>query len=93
MLKQFEINAYVKKQLQTYLDEKNLNLEQAMAEESSNNEIAAIVHAGLPGMVRKIYSLAKMQAFFWEKRDLLQGFVLERLQAPDGKKASKKKGK
>lgn len=93
MLKQFEINNYVRKQLQNYLTEKKLTLEQAMAEEANNNEIAAIVHGGLPGMVRKIYSLGKMQAFFWEKRELIQGFIAERLQAPDGKKASKKKGK
>ena len=54
MIKQFEINNYVRKQLQEYLTEKKLTLEQAMAEEASNNEIAAIVHTGLPGMVRRI---------------------------------------
>ena len=61
-----------------------------MAEEASNNEIAAIVHAGLPGMVRRIYSLGKMQTFFWEKRELIQGFIADRLQGGDDSKKAKK---
>ena len=89
MIKQFEINNYVRKQLQEYLTEKKLTLEQAMAEEASN-KIAAIVHAGLPGMVRRIYSLGKMQAFFWEKRELIQGFIADRLQGGDDSKKAKK---
>lgn len=91
MIKQFEINNYVKKQLQEYLSANNLTLEQAMSEEPSNNEIAAIVHAGLPGMVRKIYSLGKMQTFFWEKRDMLQSFILDRLQSEDSGRSGKKR--
>ena len=90
MIKQFEINNYVRKQLQDYLTEKKITLEQAMAEEASNNEIAAIVHAGLPGMVRRIYSLGKMQTFFWEKRELIQGFIADRLQGGDDSKKAKK---
>ena len=90
MIKQFEINNYVRKQLQDYLTEKKLTLEQAMAEETSNNEIASIVHAGLPGMVRRIYSLGKMQTFFWEKRELIQGFIADRLQGGDDSKKAKK---
>ncbi|OAM29744.1 hypothetical protein [Eikenella corrodens] len=90
MIKQFEINNYVRKQLQDYLTEKKLTLEQAMAEETSNNEIAAIVHAGLPSMVRRIYSLGKMQTFFWEKRELIQGFIADRLQGGDDSKKAKK---
>ena len=91
MIKQFEINNYVREQLQDYLTEKKLTLEQAMAEEISNNEIAAIVHAGLPGMVRKIYTLGKMQTFFWEKRELIQGFIADRLQSVNGEKTKKAK--
>ena len=91
MIKQFEINSYVKKQLQEYLSANNLTLEQAMSEEPSNYEIAAIVHAGLPGMVRKIYSLGKMQTFFWEKRDMLQSFILDRLQSEDSGRSGKKR--
>lgn len=79
MLKQFEINPYVGKQIQTYLDNINLSLKEAMDDENHNREIAALIHAGLPGMVRKIYGLNKMQTFFWEKKDLLQGFIAERL--------------
>ncbi len=93
MIKQFEINAYVKKQLQTYLEGKGLSLKDAMDQEDSNREVAAIIHAGLPAMVQKIYSLAKMQTFFWEKKDLLHDFVQGRLEAPDVKKAAKKKSK
>lgn len=68
MIKQFEINAYVKKQLQAYLEGKNLSLKAAMDSEDTNREVAAIIHAGLPAMVQKIYSLGKMQTFFWEKK-------------------------
>lgn len=93
MIKQFEINAYVKKQLQAYLADKNLSLKAAMDHEDSNREVAAIIHAGLPAMVQKIYSLNKMQTFFWEKKDLLHDFVLGRLEAPDTKKGGKKKNK
>ena len=90
MIKQFEINNYVRKQLQEYLTEKKLTLEQAMAEEASNNEIAAIVHAGLPGMVRRVYSLGKMQTFFWEKKDLMVDYVAARLEAAEKKAQARK---
>lgn len=79
MIGQFEIHGGVKKELQAYLDNKGLSLKQAMDEQSSNKEVAAIIHAGLPGMVRKIYSLAKMETFFWEKKDLMIEFVAQRL--------------
>lgn len=85
MIKQFEINPLVKKQIQTYLDESGLDLKAAMDEQSSNHEVAAIVHAGLPGMVKKIYSLEKMQTFFWEKKDLMVEFVAARLAAANKK--------
>lgn len=81
MLKQFEINGGVKKQLDLYLAERKTDLKTAMDGENSNREIAAIIHAGLPLMVRKIYSLEKMQAFFWTKKDLMIDYVAARLNA------------
>ena len=54
MIKQFEINPLVKKQLRTYLSENNIDLKTAMDTEETNNEVATLVHQGLPGMVRKI---------------------------------------
>ena len=86
MIKQFEINPLVKKQLQAYLDERSIDLKTAMDDENSNHEVAAIVHDGLPAMVKKIYSLEKMQTFFWEKKDLMVEFVATRL-AATGKKS------
>ena len=71
MIGQFEIHGGVKKQLQTYLEEKGIDLKTAMDAEQTNGEVAAIVHEGLPAMVKKIYSLPKMQTFFWEKKDLM----------------------
>lgn len=93
MIKQFEINTYVKKQLNEYLSAKNIGLKEAMDDEAMNGEIATIIHAGLPAMVQKIYSLEKMKAFFWEKKEMLHEFVKGRLEAPDVKKAMKKKRK
>lgn len=69
MIKQFEIHGGVKKELQAYLDARNTDLKTAMDSEERNREVAAIIHNGLPAMVRKIYSLEKMQKFFLgEKR-------------------------
>ena len=85
MIKQFEINPLVKKQLRTYLSENNIDLKTAMDTEETNYEVATLVHQGLPGMVRKIYSLEKMQTFFWGKKDLMAEFVAARLDAADKK--------
>ncbi|MDO4641465.1 MAG: hypothetical protein Q4A84_07180 [Neisseria sp.] len=85
MIGQFEIHGSVKKSLQAYLDDKGLTLQQAMDAEETNKEVAAIIHAGLPGMVRKIYSLSKMEHFFWEKKELMVEFVAQRLAAADKK--------
>ena len=85
MIGQFEIHGGVKKQLQTYLEEKGIDLKTAMDAEQTNGEVAAIVHEGLPAMVKKIYSLPKMQTFFWEKKDLMVEFVATRLVATDKK--------
>ena len=68
MIKQFEISASVQKQIGDYLAANNTDLKTAMADETRNGEVAAIIHAGLPMMVRKIYSLEKMKNFFWTKK-------------------------
>ena len=57
MIKQFEISTSVQKQLGDYLAANQTDLKTAMADETRNGEVAAIIHAGLPMMVRKIYSL------------------------------------
>lgn len=85
MLQQFEIHGGVQKKLQAYLAEKGIDLQTAMDSELTNNDIAAIIHEGLPLMIRKIYSLAKMQTFFWEKRELVVQYIAARL-AASGKK-------
>ncbi len=88
-MKQFEINSGVKQQINHYLSEQRTDLKTAMDNEERNGEIAAIIHAGLPMMVRKIYSLDKMKTFFWTKKDLMIEFVAMRLAAAD-KKAKKR---
>ena len=85
MIGQFEIHGGVKKQLQTYLEEKGIDLKTAMDAEQTNGEVAAIVHEGLPAMVKKIYSLPKMQTFFWEKKDLMVDYVAQSLEAAEKK--------
>lgn len=81
MIQQFNLNPYVQKQLSAYLDSHNIGLTDAMNDETHNNAIAAIIHENLPGMVKKIYSLKKMQTFFWEKKDLLMTYIAQRLAA------------
>lgn len=83
MIKQFEIHGGVKKKLQAYLDGQGIDLKTAMDNEESNKQVAAIIHDGLPVMVKKIYSLAKMETFFWEKRALMVEYVAARLAAAD----------
>ena len=84
-MKQFEISNSVRKALSNYLNTHNLNLKAAMDNETTNGEVAAIVHAGLPAMIRKIYSLEKMKTFFWTKKDLMMEFINMRLDAGDKK--------
>jgi len=90
MLKQFEIHGGVVKNLNAFLAERGIDLKTAMDAEETNKLVAAIIHEGLPGMVRRIYSLQKMQTFFWEKRELIQGFIADRLQGGDDSKKAKK---
>ena len=54
MLKQFEIHGGVVKNLNAFLAEKNTDLQTAMDDEALNKQVAAIIHEGLPGMVRRI---------------------------------------
>lgn len=75
-MKQFEISNSVRKELSNYLNTHNLNLKAAMDNETTNGEVAAIVHAGLPAMIRKIYSLEKMKSFFWTKKDLMRNLSI-----------------
>lgn len=78
-MKQFEISPSVKKQLCNYLSSHNLDFRAAMMDETANSEVAAIIHAGLPSMVRKVYSLEKMKQFFWTKKELMIDFLSNRL--------------
>ena len=74
-MKQFEISNSVRKELSNYLNTRNLNLKAAMDNETTNGEVAAIVHAGLPAM----------KTFFWTKKDLMMEFINMRLAAGDKK--------
>ena len=78
-MQQFEISNYTKKQLQAYLEEHQVSLQDAMSEETRNAELAQILHSGLPTIVRKFYALSKFQAFFWEKREFLATHIAMRL--------------
>lgn len=89
MIQQFEINKHVQKQLREFLDARQTDLQAAMQDETLNGEIAALLHAGFPMMVRKIYSLPKFQTFFWDKRNLLAVHIQNRLDA--AAKAAKKR--
>ena len=90
MIGQFEINNYTKIQLNNYLAAKNITLREGMDNEATSKEIAAILHSGFPKMVQKLYSLAKFETFFWEKRDLLHQYISDRFLALE-KAAAKKK--
>ena len=91
MINQFEINNYAKKQINDYLAEKSLTLHEAMDNEATSKEVAAILHASFPKMIQKIYSLAKFETFFWEKRDFLHEHLKNRFEALE--KAAAKKAK
>lgn len=78
-MQQFEIGNYAKKQLIEYLDQQQTTIQDAMNDTTHNAHMAEILHQNLPTMVRKIYSLPKFQTFFWEKRELLGQYVINRL--------------
>lgn len=81
MINQFEINGYVKRQITELLAQHQMDLNTAMADETVNREIAALLYGGLPAMLRKFYSLGKFQSFFWDKRAFLTGHIAARLDA------------
>jgi len=91
MIKQFEISASVQKQIGDYLAATRARAPPRRRDEPRNGEVAAIIHAGLPMMVRKIYSLEKMKNFFWTKKELMVEFVAMRLAAAEKKNAKKKR--
>ncbi len=68
MLKQFEIHGGVVKNLNAFLAERGIDLKTAMDAEETNKLVAAIIHEGLPGMVRRIYSLQKCKPFSGRRR-------------------------
>lgn len=80
MLKSIELNSHVRNRLAAYLKSRGIGFQTAMQEEEGNKEIAAIVHSGLPILVRKLYSEQKMQKFFWDKRDLIADYISSRMQ-------------
>lgn len=80
MLKSIELNSHIRNRLAEYLKGRGMDFQTAMQEEKGNKEIAAIVHSGLPTLVRKLYSEQKMQKFFWEKRDLIADYISRRMQ-------------
>lgn len=92
-MKQFDINPGVRTELHEYLNKHSLTLKEAMEIESHNHEIAKMIHAGLPAMVKRLYSEEKMQNLFWNKRDTIFDFISGRLQVSEAKKVVKKKRK
>lgn len=92
-MKQFDISPDVRSKVHDYLDKNSLTLQEAMDSEVSNRAVADIIHQGLPGMVKKLYSQEKMEKLFWNKRDIIYDMIVGRLQLSDAKKVVKKKQK
>ena len=74
-----------------YLADHETTLRNAMDNEQQSRELAAILHTGFPKMVQKIYSLAKFEKFFWEKRDLLHEYLAARFTSLEQQAAKKAK--
>ncbi len=83
-MKQFEISSSVRKALCDYLNTHNLNLKAAMDNETTNGEVAAIVHAGLPAMIGKSI-LWKNENLFLDEKRFDDGFINMRLATGDKK--------
>lgn len=75
MLKSLELSSQTRNRLEAYLKNRRMDFQTAMQEEEGNREIAAIVHSGLPALVRKLYSQQKMEKFFWEKKELIIAYI------------------
>lgn len=88
-MQQFEINNSARDRVREYLSINKLSLEDAMHNEEHNQELAKILHAGLPAMVRLVYSQKKFIGFFWNKRDLLISFLAKKLSEAGGKRGKK----
>ena len=84
-MQQFSISNHTQKQIQQFLAERNVDLQTAMDNETMNRELAALLHAGLPAMVRKFYGLAKMEALFIDKKDMIYTAIAQRLQQAEAK--------
>ena len=84
-MQQFSISNHTQKQIQQFLVERNVDLQTAMDNESMNRELAALLHAGLPAMVRTFYGLAKMEALFTAKKDMMYTAIAQRLQQAEAK--------
>ena len=84
-MQQFSISNHTQKQIQQFLAERNVDLQTAMDNESMNRELATLLHAGLPAMVRKFYGLAKMEALFIDKKDMIYTAIAQRLQQAEAK--------
>ena len=89
-MKQLEIHGGVVKNFMAFGAARGIDLKTAMDAEETNKLVAAIIHEGLPGMVRRIYSQQKMQTFFWEKKDLMVDYVAARLEAAEKKAQARK---
>ena len=84
-MQQFSISNHTQKQIQQFLAERNVDFQTAMDNETMNRELAALLHAGLPAMVRKFYGLAKMEALFTDKKDMIYTAIAQRLQQAEAK--------
>ena len=84
-MKQFEISNSVRKELSNYLNTHNLNLKAAMDNETTNGEVAAIVHAGLPAWIYGNLFFGKNENLFLDEKDLMMEFINMRLDAGDKK--------
>ena len=85
-MQQFSISNHTQKQIQHFLAERNVDLQTAMDDEAMNRELDALLHAGLPAMVRKFYGLAKMEALFNDKKDRVYSAIDQRVQQAEGKR-------
>lgn len=78
-MQQFSISNHTRNQIRRYLDEKQVDLATAMDDEAMSRDLAALLHQGLPAMVRKFYAQAKMETLFVEKKDMIRNAIAKRL--------------
>lgn len=85
-MQQFSISGETRKRIQEFLKDHSVDLATAMHDDALNKELAAILHAGLPAMVRKFYGVAKMEKLFVEQRDVLIEAIGKRLNQTEARK-------